>query len=221
MTKIKKTMKWFLNLFRPFYNYLPFNNHICKRGGLKITYAKACLTKCKIDNYGKRNKIIFLGDCKLKRCHFLIYGNDNEIIVGDKVYAHKTLFRVEDGNGAIYVGNRTIIIGPTNLTSIEGHSLRIGEDCLFAAETVIRTGDGHSLTDLNGQRINPSKDVILGNHIWLGHRATIQKGVSIADNCIVGTNAVVTKTFETPNCAIAGIPAQIKKENVNWDAKRI
>jgi len=221
MSKIKKAMKVFLNLFLPSFNRLPFNNCIRKRGGLKIAYAKARLTKCKIENHGKRNKIIFLGACKLKRCHFLIYGNDNEIIVGDKVYANETLFRVEDDNGVIQVGNRTVIIGPTNLTSIEGRSLHVGEDCLFAAETVILTGDGHSVTDLEWQRINPSKDVVVGNHVWLGHRVTVQKGVSIADNCIVGTNAVVTKSFKTPNCAIAGIPAKITKEKVNWDAKRI
>ena len=214
-------IKKLLCKLRPIYNRLPFNNYIRKRRGLKIKYGKASLTKCRIENYGRGNEIIFLGDCNLRQCQFLIYGNDNIITIGNKVRASTTLFRVEDDGNDMNIGDRTIFIGDTNLTCIEGTKLHVGKDCLFALETVIRTGDGHSILNMDGVRINPSQDVILGNHIWLGNKVTIQKGCQIADNCIVGTNAVATKIFDKPNCALAGIPAKILRENVSWEAKRI
>lgn len=54
------------------------------------------------------------------------------------------------------------------------------------------------------------KDVIIGNHVWIGGRVTILKGVKIGDYAIVGAGAVVTK--DVPEHAIVGgSPAKILK----------
>ena len=49
----------------------------------------------------------------------------------------------------------------------------------------------------------------------------ILKGVTIGDNCIIGAGSIVTKPFDKGNVIIAGVPAKIVKENINWDYKRI
>ena len=36
------------------------------------------------------------------------------------------------------------------------------------------------------------------------------------DGCVIGTDAIVTRKFSKENCAIAGVPAKIIKENVFW-----
>lgn len=47
-----------------------------------------------------------------------------------------------------------------------------------------------------------------GKGIYLGAGAKLLTGVRLADNTIVGANAVVTKIFEEGNIVIAGIPAK-------------
>ena len=56
--------------------------------------------------------------------------------------------------------------------------------------------------------VNVSEGVVCGGGIYLGAGAKLLIGVHLADNIIVGANAVVTKSFEENNIVIAGIPAK-------------
>lgn len=51
---------------------------------------------------------------------------------------------------------------------------------------------------------------IIGNDVWIGHSATIKRGVHIGDGAVIGSNAVVTKDVP-PYAIVAGIPAKIIK----------
>lgn len=96
-------------------------------------------------------------------------------------------------------------------------SLTIGDDCLFSWGIKIRTSDGHSVVCLEtGKAINLPKDVTIGNHVWVGEDVKFLKGSTIPDNCIVGSNAIVTKSFNQNDkySIIAGFPAKIVKKNV-------
>ena len=74
---------------------------------------------------------------------------------------------------------------------------------------------------MTGKRINPAKDVKIGNHVWIGYRVLINKGVIIPENTIIGTGAVVTKAFDEPNTMIAGVPGKVVKRNMNWCKERL
>ncbi len=58
--------------------------------------------------------------------------------------------------------------------------------------------------------------MIIGNHVWIGENALILKGVKIGDNSIVGAGSVVTKDVPN-NSIVAGNPARIIKNNINWE----
>ena len=103
----------------------------------------------------------------------------------------------------------------------EGRSITIGRDCLFSSDLVFRTGDSHSLTDLSGRRINPARDITVGDHVWIGHRALICKGVVLPRDCVVGTGAVVTRGAFDEHTVIAGSPARTVRQNVSWDIRRL
>ena len=49
----------------------------------------------------------------------------------------------------------------------------------------------------------------------------ILKGVTIPDNSIVATGSIVTREFKDKNVLIAGNPAKIIKEGVDWSRNRI
>jgi acetyltransferase-like isoleucine patch superfamily enzyme len=50
--------------------------------------------------------------------------------------------------------------------------------------------------------------VQVGNNCWIGYGACILRGVTIGDNTVVGTSAVVTKSLPE-NAVAAGVPARV------------
>ena len=56
-----------------------------------------------------------------------------------------------------------------------------------------------------------TQPIIVGNNVWIGANAIILPRVQIANGCIVGAGAVVTKSFLEEDCVIAGNPAKVLK----------
>ncbi|VED53403.1 Maltose O-acetyltransferase [Raoultella terrigena] len=52
------------------------------------------------------------------------------------------------------------------------------------------------------------KPVTIGNNVWIGGRAVINPGVTIGDNAVIASGAVVVKDVP-PNAVVGGNPAQI------------
>ena len=52
----------------------------------------------------------------------------------------------------------------------------------------------------------------LGDTVDIGYGAVLIGGIYVADNCVVGVNAVVNRSFEEDNCVIVGIPARAVKK---------
>lgn len=203
------------------YNIIPWNNslHI----GLHNTVeCYGILKRTKIYIRGKGNKIVIGELSRLINSKIEIKGNNNIIIIGKESLINEGDFFIEDDLGKIEIGDSTDICGRTHLACIEGCTIKIGNDCLFSSDVIVRTGDSHSIIDYKTQkRINPSKNVIIENHVWVGNRVTILKGAKVADRTVVGTGALVTKAFEQKNIIIAGNPAKIVKSNTDWIGERI
>lgn len=174
-----------------------------------------------MDIQGKNNTVIINPGCYFSNVHIYVHGNNNSIIIGEHCIANSAEFWVEDDNNSINVGCNTRFAGKIHIACIEGKTVKIGKDCLFSSEVVIRTGDSHSILNLNNKRINPSENVEIGNHVWIGNRAIILKGVTVPNDCVIGTGAILTKRFSENNTIIAGIPAEIIKQDINWNVKRI
>lgn len=52
----------------------------------------------------------------------------------------------------------------------------------------------------------------LGNGVEVGFGAAVIGNVAIADGCVIGANAVVTKDFPEPGTVIVGVPARALKK---------
>lgn len=55
---------------------------------------------------------------------------------------------------------------------------------------------------------------VLGNNIYIGAGAKIIGNIYLADDCVIGANAVVTKSVLEPGSVLVGVPAKVigKKE---------
>jgi acetyltransferase-like isoleucine patch superfamily enzyme len=211
-----------IKIVSPIYNHVIGRNHFHIKGKEnKISIPNSFLNKSHINIIGSGNEITFGKDCYLINTEIDIRGNNNCIYLGNTVSIKAGKLHIEDSNGQISIGSGTSICGTTLLATIEGRAITIGNDCLFSSDVSFRTGDSHSILDIEGNRINPSQDIFVGNHVWLGNKTILTKGACVADNSVVGTGAIVTKKFTQQNVILAGIPAQILSRNINWDIKCI
>ncbi len=95
------------------------------------------------------------------------------------------------------------------------HGLTVGDGCSISWGCQFLDEDFHKINYLSqNQKINK---IEIGNHVWIGCNVIILKGSKIPDGCVVAAGSVVTKAFEKENVLIAGNPASIIKENVQWE----
>lgn len=189
-------------------NYFDFNFFKNKKSYLRIE--------------GDNNQIVVGKNAEKSNLSIQIYGDNNKIIFGDNFKMNGIIdigfkWHNKVNNAIIKIGNNTDI-NAANIIILEPDSeITIGNDCLFASEIDIWASDTHSITDLEGNLINYGGKIEIGNHVWIGKGVKISKKVKISDNSIVGWASVVSKKFEESNVVIAGNPAKIVKQNVDWN----
>lgn len=168
------------------------------------------------------NNNISIGKCKLSHnLEFKITGTNNKVVIGDGVVIQGGLIYLEDSGICISIGKNTTI-GEAEIAVAESNTkICIGEDCMLSKGIRITTTDSHSVLNIvTGKRLNPAKNVIIGDHVWIGMNVAINKGVNIGKNSIVAGNSVVTHDVPE-NVIVAGIPAVIVKKDVTWSRERI
>ncbi|PRP66925.1 acyltransferase [Nonlabens agnitus] len=62
--------------------------------------------------------------------------------------------------------------------------------------------------------------IVIGENVWIGQNARINKGVSIGDNSIVAANTVVTKDVPS-NSIVAGNPGRIVKNDIQNEPRLV
>jgi acetyltransferase-like isoleucine patch superfamily enzyme len=200
-------------------------NHHEKRGFIigkgNSIYIQGVRISTKFKIKGKNNAVKIDRHALVNNSCIVIMGNNSFIHIKEGARISGATLWVEDDGCILEIGRNTFV-GPSHLAVTEdGSSLTIGDDCMLSSNINIRTGDSHSIIDIEtNQRINYAKNISIGNHCWIGEGAKILKGVNLVENCIVSTGAIVTKSFAA-NCLVGGTPAKIIRENVNWNKERL
>lgn len=173
--------------------------------------------------YGNNNQIIIGKNCVIRNTTFFINGNNNVIHLEDNVSAFGAEFHIEQDNNCLNIKKGTTFHGrngyPVHIALDEGSNITINEDCMFSNGIQIRSTDSHSIIDLTGKRINYAEDIIIGEHCWLGLGCIILKGTIIAPHTVVAAGSICTTEYHKGNCIIAGNPARVVKDNIDWDRK--
>lgn len=169
-----------------------------------------------IKNDGKNNRLIIGEGCRISNSQIKFIGENNTVNIEHDCVLRDVSIWVS-GGGLVRIGHNTHFTGQTHIACIEGKTVEIGERCLFSDLITFRTGDSHSILDKKGTRINQARDIYIGDHVWVGQQVTVLKGVVVGNESIIGTGSLLTgKEFES-NSIIAGLLAQIIKQQVTWD----
>ena len=114
--------------------------------------------------------------------------------------------------GVIEIGKGGHITAFTNF--IIRHKLVIGDNCAISWNCQFLDDDRQSI-DYIGRK-EKAKEIIIGNHVWIGSGVQMYQGTVIPDGCVVASNSVVRGIFDKENSIIGGVPARIIKENISW-----
>lgn len=179
--------------------------------------------KLEIQIFGKNNTLHIDKGSIPFRGKITIYGDNNKIHISKSKYRSNMNIRLgldskRTMNNCLFEVGEDLYCGSTNILLAEDDFIfKIGSDCMFSEPITILGSDTHTLTDLKGNFINQAQSIIIGNHVWIGQNVHVLKNTTIPDNCIIGLGSIVVGKKFKPNSVIAGNPAKVVKEGVNWN----
>lgn len=222
-----KIIKFLKEKIFPYYKIIKMNNKIIivdKNGNENMVnkYQRKKVKGLKITINGYNNTIILKEPFNFIDSKFEILGCDAKIEVGSSSWNYRNfhiLFSAYASGREVIIGDECSFFGPCRFTlSGEKTKIIVGNECMFSHDVNVYNNDNHTVYDINtGRILNFAKEVVIGHHCWIGHKASVLKNVHLADNIIVGAGAIVTKDFKENYIAIGGNPAKKIKENVAYD----
>ena len=120
-------------------------------------------------------------------------------------------------NNVFYSGKNNYFNGVLNVILSEQKHFFMGNDCLLSFGIWVRNADPHLIYECESKkRINPTKSIFLGDHVWVGQSAMILKGTNVESGSIIGAMSLVSGKKIPANSSWAGNPAKLIKEGIFW-----
>jgi acetyltransferase-like isoleucine patch superfamily enzyme len=110
--------------------------------------------------------------------------------------------------GEVRIGAKTVLGQECTISAFQHVS--VGRECILADRVMLIDFD-HGVVEverpIREQGIY-KRDVRIGHNVWIGYGAAFLRGVTVGDNSVVGTYAVVTKDVPA-NAVVGGVPARV------------
>jgi len=110
--------------------------------------------------------------------------------------------------GEVRIGAKTVMGQECTISAFQHVS--VGRECILADRVMLIDFD-HGVVEterpVREQGIY-KQDVRVGHNVWVGYGAAFLRGVTVGDNSVVGTYAVVTGDVPD-NAVVGGVPARI------------
>ena len=186
--------------------YIYRNVNLSQMGGGKITINTQ--VRSGLLAIGKRN--IGTLDHKHVRSIWEVRG---EIILNGKVSLGSGS-RISVASGAVLqFGDNFSMTGNSSIVCQK--AISFGDDCLLSWDILIMDSDFHKILNMQGDTVNAPSPIRIGNHVWIGCRSTILKGVQIADHSVIAAGAVITKTLPNTHSVYGGNNLKLKSD-IDW-----
>ncbi len=189
--------------------------------GNRLQTEGATLIRVEVDIIGDDNQILVGEGSYLANLKIRMRGSGHRLVLGRNCRVSRGgVFWFEDEDGLLEIGDGTTIVEAHIVVDEPGTKVVIGRDCMFANDIEIRASDSHAILDAaSGQRLNPARDIVIGDHVWIAAHAIVLKGVEIGRDSVVAAGAVVTRSCP-PGVILAGNPAKVIKEGITWRRER-
>lgn len=168
--------------------------------------------------FSGRNNVLFCGKkVRLNNTNIKFSGSNSIVYLCENYNDYKLNVNVYNNN-VFYSGKDNYFNGVMNVILSEQKHFFIGNDCLLSFGIWVRNADPHLIYDAESrQRINPTKSIFIGDHVWVGQSAMILKGTQAESGSIIGAMSVVSNKKITANSSWAGNPAKRIRDGVFWD----
>ncbi|KEQ19096.1 sugar O-acetyltransferase [Endozoicomonas numazuensis] len=94
-------------------------------------------------------------------------------------------------------------------TILDGAKVSIGHNVLFGPNVTLSTA-GHPLNaEVRNTGLEFCKLITIGNNVWLGANVTVNPGITIGDNAVIGAGSVVTRDIPANTVAV-GTPCRVR-----------
>jgi acetyltransferase-like isoleucine patch superfamily enzyme len=208
--------------FRTIYAKLLSRENNIKLNGKNnyLDIAEAILKQCSIDIIGDNNFVSIARGCTLQGVKVVLQGENLKLKIGRSVFIGQgSVLWMENRDGLLEIGEYSSL-EKVGIAVSEGKQVTLGKDCLVSYEVDIRCSDSHGIFDQQSkQRINHAKDIKIADHVWIGAKSMILKGVTIESGAVVGAGSVVTKSIAA-NAIAVGNPAKTIKTDILWTRSR-
>ncbi len=158
----------------------------------------------------------------------ILITQNGKITIADNVYLRRNVELRSHNEAEIKIANdiridRGVRILAANTSTIDiksgtriglysilngGDSITVNENCLISGFVYLQTSMHRHKDDvpIKNQGYD-HKPITLGQNSWLGAHVVILPGVTLGEKCVVGSNAVVNKSFGSKE-TIVGVPAK-------------
>ncbi|WPB83583.1 hypothetical protein [Sediminicoccus rosea] len=167
------------------------------------------------------DNFIFGGSYSISRSlSIIIEGDRNVIILGAYSRLGALTIKIVGSGGVVFIGAFCTASSGSIVMVGENSRIIMGEDCMLSSRIVISNTDSHSIFDVaTGARINRERDVVIGNHVWIGRDARIGKGAQVGHDCVIAQSAIVSGEI-APFSVAGGVPARPLREGATWSRVR-
>ncbi|MBA3704397.1 MAG: acyltransferase [Bacteroidetes bacterium] len=143
----------------------------------------------------------------------IYFGFKTEVKLGESISIGPGVNIIAKDGAKLTIGSGTYFTSDMHLEAAK--SINIGSDCAISwGVTIIDTNHHKILSEESNT--NYGEGVTIGNHVWVGCNVTILKGTEIGDNSIIAAGSLVKGKYPK-NTMIAGNPAKVIKQNINWE----
>ena len=129
-------------------------------------------------------------------------------------------------------------------TIVCAKEIRFGRDCLLSWDILVMDTDEHPIfhgheterretrdtgtvsfpevprpasNNMENERLNPDKAIHVGDHVWIGCKCVLLKGVVVPSNTVVAAGTLLTSSITGEHQVIGGNPPTVLKHDIHWE----